>query len=282
MCPTGEGEYIVGMIRDKGETSQVKSPLFSFLVIARDEENNIEKCINSILRQSFSDFEVIVVNDGSKDTTQKKVDQFVDIRIKKIHLLESKGRAISRNIGVEAATGKYIVIQDADDTSEPDRLKFLSEVIYENTGPPYAVIVGKIKYSSKFRVLRREEKLPETAQVAKDQILKGQMSIPHASMSILKKALVDVGGYPNYDRCQDFALLIHLVDYSWYLDSRVYVNYGRQIVTNFGKYMESTTNRNRVRYELLKIESPKPTYPNWIYTEIRRLIRIYVKGDSEK
>ena len=80
------------MSGDKGETSQVKSPLFSFLVIARDEENNIENCINSILQQTFSDFEVIIVNDGSRDTTQNKVDYYIDLRIKKIHLLESKSR----------------------------------------------------------------------------------------------------------------------------------------------------------------------------------------------
>ena len=265
------------MIRDKGETSQIKSPLFSFLVIARDEEKNIENCINSLLRQTFSDFEVIVVNDGSRDTTQKKVDKYKDLRIKKIHLLESNGRAYSRNIGIKAAKGKYIVIQDADDTCEPDRLKFLSEIIYENDGSPYAVIVGKIKYSSKFRVFRREENLPETPQEAKNQIMRGEMSIPHASMCILKKALIDVGGYPNYERCQDFALLIHLIDYSWYLDSRVYVNYGRQLITNFEKYKESTENSNRVRYELLKLSSDKPTYFNWISSEVRRLARVYIK-----
>lgn len=265
------------MFGDKGETSQVKSPLFSFLVIARDEENNIENCINSILQQTFSDFEVIIVNDGSRDTTQNKVDQYIDLRIKKINLLEPKGRAFSRNIGVKAANGMYIVVQDADDTCEPDRLKFLSEIIYENNGSPYAVIVGKIKYCSKFRVLRREENLPETVQKAKDQILKGEMSIPHASMCILKKALIDVGGYPNYERCQDFALLIHLIDYPWYLDSRVYVNYGRRLITNFGKYKESAKNGNRVRYDLLKLSSQKPTYSNWISSEIRRLARVYLK-----
>jgi len=89
----------------------------SFVVIAYNEEENIKNCISSILSQErLDDYEIIVVNDGSKDRTSGIVNNFAKInrKIKLIDLKENKGRGYARCSGVRNAKGDYIAFVDAD------------------------------------------------------------------------------------------------------------------------------------------------------------------------
>lgn len=81
----------------------------------------IGNAIQSVLKQSFRDFEVIVVDDGSTDGTEKVVRQYSDgIRY---HFQSNQGAGVARNIGVSLAQGEWIAFLDADDTWYPDKLK---------------------------------------------------------------------------------------------------------------------------------------------------------------
>ncbi|MBR1477139.1 MAG: glycosyltransferase family 2 protein [Lachnospiraceae bacterium] len=103
---------------------------FSVIVPVYNFESYIEKCIESILRQICRDFELIVVDDGSKDKTPEICDKYAarDERVKVIHK-ENKGVVNSRKTGIFAAKGDYIVYVDADDWVEPGLLEELSEVL---------------------------------------------------------------------------------------------------------------------------------------------------------
>lgn len=98
-------------------------PLISVLMPAFNAEAFIAEAIQSILQQSFTDFELIVLNDGSSDRTSQIIDGFVDQRIHKIDLQHNQGLVNARNQLVAAAKGRYIAFLDADDIAFPDRLQ---------------------------------------------------------------------------------------------------------------------------------------------------------------
>ena len=92
----------------------------SIIIPVYNVENYLEKCLNSILSQTFNDYEVILINDGSTDKTSTICDEFVkkDNRIKVIHK-KNEGVSIARNVGIERACGEYILFFDGDDYVEP-------------------------------------------------------------------------------------------------------------------------------------------------------------------
>ncbi len=88
--------------------------LLSIIVPVYNVEEYIKECIDSILRQSIQDFEIIVVDDGSKDNSIDIVKKIGDKRIK-ILTKENGGLSSARNFGLKVATGKYVVFIDSDD-----------------------------------------------------------------------------------------------------------------------------------------------------------------------
>lgn len=88
---------------------------FSIIIPAFNVEKYIGKCINSILKQTFTDFEIIVIDDNSTDDTVKIVEQYNDERICLIKNHRRKFAGGARNRGIRAAKGEYIVFLDSDD-----------------------------------------------------------------------------------------------------------------------------------------------------------------------
>jgi glycosyltransferase involved in cell wall biosynthesis len=84
----------------------------------------ISETLNSVLAQTFKDFEVIIVNDGSTDNGFEIVSQYTDNRIR-LYNQENKGAAAARNLGIEKATGELIAFLDADDYWYPNHLEEL-------------------------------------------------------------------------------------------------------------------------------------------------------------
>ena len=89
----------------------------SIIIPYHNVENYIEKCLNSVKNQTFSDIEIICVNDCSNDKSQEIVQKFVDTdtRFKNINLNEKSGQATARNEALKIATGEYIGFVDSDD-----------------------------------------------------------------------------------------------------------------------------------------------------------------------
>ena len=86
----------------------------SVIVIAYNEQAYIKKCLTAILNQTFSDFELLIIDDGSTDETASVVKSIHDERIRYIRNNKNYGVVKSRNIGIENAKGKYIFFTDAD------------------------------------------------------------------------------------------------------------------------------------------------------------------------
>lgn len=101
-------------------------PTITVIVPVYNVENYIHRCVNSILSQSFRDFELILVDDGSPDNCGTICDNYAarDSRIRVIHQ-ENRGAAAARNAGLNAATGDYIAFCDSDDLVAPKWLEHL-------------------------------------------------------------------------------------------------------------------------------------------------------------
>lgn len=101
---------------------------FSIIIPAYNADKTLNRCIDSILAQTFHDFEVIVINDGSTDNTNQIIDQYADSdsRITAIHK-PNGGVSSARNEGLRTATGEYVIFIDADDYIDKDYLESFSK-----------------------------------------------------------------------------------------------------------------------------------------------------------
>lgn len=101
----------------------------SIIIPAYNAQNYIERCIDSISNQTYKNYEIIVVNDGSTDNTQKILQQYEEDTNKLIvKTVPNGGVGTARNIGIELATGEFIMFIDSDDYLEHNCL----EVLYNN------------------------------------------------------------------------------------------------------------------------------------------------------
>ena len=108
-------------------------PVISVIVPVYNAEKYINRCIESILNQTFKDFELIIVDDGSKDNSGNICEEYArrDERIKVIHQ-ENKGQASARNRGVLNAAGEWITFVDADDMIQSQMLEYLYRAVKSN------------------------------------------------------------------------------------------------------------------------------------------------------
>ncbi|HMK07361.1 MAG TPA: glycosyltransferase family 2 protein [Flavobacterium sp.] len=103
-------------------------PYFSVIIPLYNKENFVVATLQSVLAQSFTDFELIIINDGSTDGSEEKIKQFDDARIRYFST-ENQGASAARNFGIEHATSNYITFIDADDYWYPDFLQQMSRNI---------------------------------------------------------------------------------------------------------------------------------------------------------
>ena len=105
-------------------------PLISIIIPIYKAEKYLEKCVRGILNQTYNNLEIILIEDGSPDSSGKICDQLAeeDGRIKVIHK-ENGGAATARNAGLDAMTGVYVAFVDADDYMEPDYIETLYQTL---------------------------------------------------------------------------------------------------------------------------------------------------------
>lgn len=103
----------------------------TLIIPAYNAQESIKNCINSILNQSYQNFEIIVINDGSSDKTLEILQNFKDKRLKIINQKNS-GVSVARNAGLKVANGDFIGFIDSDDFLEKDFLKFMLEAILKS------------------------------------------------------------------------------------------------------------------------------------------------------
>ena len=121
----------------------------SVIIPIYNVEDYLEQCVESILNQTYTNLEIILVNDGSTDSSGEICDRYknIDKRIKVIHK-ENGGLSDARNYGIEASTGDYIAFLDSDDWADKKLYMTLYEIIKKNHAD-ISVCNFKICYSDK-------------------------------------------------------------------------------------------------------------------------------------
>lgn len=183
-----------------------KPPKISVIMSVYNGKKYLRESIESILNQTFNDFEFIIVNDASADKTKEILEEYVkkDPRIKIITNLINIGLTKSLNKALKIAQGEYIVRQDADDLSLSERLEKQIEFLKNN---PKIKLLGTFGYSinGEGKILR-EEKFPTRHEEIKKAFIKRNQFI-HGSVIIEKKALDQIGFYnEDFETTQDYEL----------------------------------------------------------------------------
>ncbi len=121
----------------------MSTPLVSVVIPAYNSEDYIAEAIDSVISQTYSDYELIVVNDGSKDATKSVISEYK----KQITIINTPnhGVSVARNIGILAANGEYIAFLDSDDVWHPEKLEI--QVNYLNKNQDVLMVCnGRIKF----------------------------------------------------------------------------------------------------------------------------------------
>ncbi|GAA3814115.1 bifunctional glycosyltransferase/CDP-glycerol:glycerophosphate glycerophosphotransferase [Streptomyces chiangmaiensis] len=116
-------------------------PRFSVIVPAYKVQAYLQECLTSVLEQSYTDIEVIAVDDCSPDACGAVIDEFAarDPRVHPLHLPHNVGLGRARNAGLELSTGDYVLFLDGDDTLTPDALRDLADRLKETSEPDVLV-----------------------------------------------------------------------------------------------------------------------------------------------
>ena len=166
--------------------------LISVVIAAYNEEKFIKKSVKSILNQTYSNIECIVVNDGSTDKTLSKLKEICDPRLKIIDT-ENNGRVFAKNLALRKSKGKLILFQDADDWSSKDRIRMLFEASQK--------IGKKAVVGSNYRIFDNFKRTTRDISLLKDHkqiVLKMSRKIMSSAMfppclMISRDFLIDTG-----------------------------------------------------------------------------------------
>jgi glycosyltransferase involved in cell wall biosynthesis len=186
----------------------MKNPKVTVLMPVYNGEKYLDEAIDSILGQTFKDFEFLIVNDGSTDKTGEILKSYNDLRIKIINNEKNIGLTKSLNKGLKSARGEYIARQDADDISMPERLE--KEVEFLEMHQDYAVVGTFAKIiNENSKILYFLERPVEDSKIR--EVFKKDNCIIHGSSMIRKACLSEIGFYNELMlRSQDYELWLRL------------------------------------------------------------------------
>jgi glycosyltransferase involved in cell wall biosynthesis len=248
----------------------ISLPAISVLMPVYNAERYVAEAVESILKQTFTDFEFIIINDGSTDRSLQILQHYAkqDVRIRLINR-ENRGLVKTLNEGVGLAKTPYIARMDADDISYPCRLakqvKFLEE------HPGFVVIGSKVQLIDEDGDPLRLFSLETTHREIDLAHLQGEGgAIAHPAAMIRKDALKSVGGYrAEFIHSEDLDLWLRmaeggelgnlpnvLVDYRQHLHSVGHKYRNEQIASTNKAVNDALERRGIVKGKFSKIEMP--------------------------
>ena len=189
-----------------------ENTMISVIIPTYNRANLIRRSINSILKQTYQNLEVIVVDDGSTDNTPLEIKRIQDNRIKYIKLIENKGGSNARNIGIKKARGKYISFQDSDDLYYPNKLeKQIQNIIIKKSNLDFCKI--KVIYNSSLSLFypnKRQEKSILKGKIFDELVSKGNFISTQAILvqkNFMRKFFFDT----NMPRLQDYEVILRMI-----------------------------------------------------------------------
>ncbi|MFN6463340.1 MAG: glycosyltransferase [Nostoc sp. DedVER02] len=188
--------------------SSSNSPKISVIIPAYNSEKTIGYTIQSVLNQTFSNLELIIINDGSQDSTLKVITQILDSRIK-VFSFPNAGGNVSRNRGLHRAVGEFVSFLDADDLWTRDKLQSQLKALQEN-------VTAKVAYSWTDYIDTNGEFLLSGKRVnvegnVYDNLLLNNFLENGSNPLICREALIRLGGFDeSLSAAQDWDMWLRL------------------------------------------------------------------------
>lgn len=189
-----------------------KIPLVSVIMSVRNGERYVTYAIESILKQTFTDFEFIIIDDASLDKTKSIVNKYKDPRIRLLINNRKRGLTGSLNKALKIAKGKYIARMDYDDIARKDRFKKQVEFLENNQN--IGVLGSFVMLIDENNHLKRIMKFP----VRHKAIIRDLMMfnpIRHSTVIFRKNLIIEYGFYDDkLDGAEDYDLWLRLAKYT--------------------------------------------------------------------
>jgi hypothetical protein len=191
---------------------ETKDPLVSVVIPAYNAARFIVATLDSVLAQTFKDFEIIVVNDGSPDS--EELERVLEPSRSRIIYLrqENQGVSVARNTGIRESRGKFIAPLDADDLWEPEHLAAQLEAFHAD--PSIDMIYADARIFGDVPEAGRTvmEFNPSSGEVTLERLVARQCTVHHCVCLIRKEILLRAGLYdPAFRRAEDIDLWLRIV-----------------------------------------------------------------------
>jgi glycosyltransferase involved in cell wall biosynthesis len=208
-------------------------PFFTVIIPIYNKEKYIENAIKSILNQTFTDFELLIINDCSTDKSMEIASEFISKKVQLIHHEKNCGLAATRNTGIKKATSNYVTFLDADDLWKPH---FLEKIFHLIQNFPEARIFGTNYEEIWEKIIKNpyngSENLPKnfTGYINFFKINLKQGIYNHGSVCVHKEVYEKVGFYnENIQLSQDLDFNIRAnYHYKLAYDNSVQMSYFMQ------------------------------------------------------
>jgi glycosyltransferase involved in cell wall biosynthesis len=180
----------------------------SVMMSVYNGERYLKCALDSILSQTFTDFEFIIINDGSTDGSRKILESYKDERIR-LFSNENKGQMKSLNEAIGYSIGEYIAILDADDLSLPER--FEKQVTFMDSNPGVAMCGSLVDFIDKDGNFIETYKVPISSREIRREMF-FHCPFIHSSVMIRKSVLDKIGYYnESFHRAHDYELWTRIV-----------------------------------------------------------------------
>lgn len=270
-----------------------QNPKVSVITTVYNCEKFITQSIESILNQTFRDFEYIIVNDGSVDKTPQLIEKLAltDDRIIFIDNKENAGRVPSLNKSLEISKGKYIAIQDADDFSLPERLE--KQIAFLENNPDYVLVGSNIIVMDESEKFISQPLRPINNPEAKFSLL---FRCTFANPSIVfRKEVIEKYGIKyeeNFIHAEDYRIISRINNYGKIYNLKdMLVKYRKHDFNNSMVYADIVSNGSAIiakenvsglgvditYEEALRIRnllSSKGTNNKFIYKDVKLILKI--------
>lgn len=164
----------------------------------------IAASIESVLKQTYPYFELLIVDDGSTDKTVEIVRSYTDPRIRLLQNEGNKGQPYTRNLALTEAKGEFLAVLDSDDIAFPNRLEIQLQHFLDR---PQLGVLGGYAYIIDKAGSRTDERILPVHGVDNVRVaLLFYNSFVHPTVMMRMSAFKDIGGYPNHLVAQDYAL----------------------------------------------------------------------------
>jgi glycosyltransferase involved in cell wall biosynthesis len=242
----------------------------SCIIPTFNRASTLERAVNSVLAQTHTDFECLIVDDASTDETSFVLQRFSDPRIKKLKLEKNLGVSAARNRGAKMAAGQWLAFLDSDDEWLPHKLKAQLELMHSH--PEYHLIHGEeIWIRNGVRVNQKKKH----QKGGGDQFVRSleQCLICPSTVVIRKSIFDDLQGFrEDFEVCEDYDLWIRFLSRYpvGFITEPVLKKYGGhpdQLSTRF-KAMDDW--RLRSMFDLLASDGIGPEQAQALYDEICR------------